>query len=69
MSIVAVDWYAELRRRNLTIEDLATLCGVSGAYIRMWQAGYRRPSPEHCRIIERELGVPRSTLRPDLYAD
>ncbi|RDE04672.1 transcriptional regulator [Sphingomonas aracearum] len=45
----------------------ARLCGVSQTAVWKWlQSGKRLPA-EHVLIVEREAGVSRHLLRPDIY--
>ena len=46
---------------------MARLCGVSQTAVWKWiQSGKRLPA-EHCLIVERETGVSKHLLRPDIY--
>ncbi len=46
---------------------MARLCGVSQTAVWKWiQSGKRLPA-EHCLVVERETGVSKHILRPDIY--
>lgn len=46
---------------------LARVCGVSQAAVWKWiQRGKRLPA-ELCLVVERETGVSKHSLRPDIY--
>lgn len=47
---------------------LAELLGVERATISRWESGERQPGPEVWALIEEKTGIPRSELRPDLFA-
>jgi len=43
---------------------LAAPLGIS----RVTPLNWRQIPPHHCPVIEREFGIPREELRPDLFA-
>ncbi len=46
------------RAKGLTIDDLATLAGVSRMTIIRWEAGVSEPKPTTLRAVARALGLP-----------
>jgi len=54
---------------GLSRAELAERLGVKLAMIQHVENGVRRFSAERAIEIERATGVPRSILRPDLWAD
>ena len=51
----------------LTMEAAAALFGVSVATVSRWESGLRNPEPQTAIDLEREHGIPRWRLRPDLW--
>lgn len=47
---------------------LATLCEVTPQAVSKW-ARSRRIPPEHCKLIEAQLGVPAAEVRPDIFGE
>jgi DNA-binding transcriptional regulator YdaS (Cro superfamily) len=48
---------------------LARKLGVSKTWLSLVTSGRRIPSAAFCVEVERETGVRRETLRPDLFGD
>ena len=48
------------------MQKLADACGVTHAAVWQWWRNNRVP-PERVLQVEKFTGIPRSTLRPDLY--
>ncbi|MEA9550512.1 Cro/CI family transcriptional regulator [Xanthomonas campestris] len=46
---------------------LARRLGVSPQAVSQWVKGHRPVPPKHAIAIERETGVSRHTLRPDVF--
>lgn len=46
---------------------LARICGVSQAAVWKWIDGGKCLPPQHALTVERETGVSRHALRPDMY--
>jgi plasmid maintenance system antidote protein VapI len=57
-----------MREHSLSDTDIASAAGVSGEAVRLWRHGKRRISPETARKIEKQLGIPKCVLRPDLWS-
>jgi DNA-binding transcriptional regulator YdaS (Cro superfamily) len=55
--------------RGLSRAELAAKLGVKRAMIQHVENGVRKFSAERAMEIERATGVPRSVLRPDLWAE
>lgn len=52
-----MDWLQEIRKkRNMTQEQTAALCGVTRAFYSMIELGIRRPSVENAKKIAGALG-------------
>ena len=46
---------------------LARVCGVSQTAVWKWLQSSKRLPAEHCIAVERETGVSKHLLRPDIY--
>lgn len=46
---------------------LARICGVSQTAVWKWLQSSKRLPAEQVLVVERETGVPRHLLRPDIY--
>jgi transcriptional regulator with XRE-family HTH domain len=66
-SAAAFDLRKLLTKHGLTVQDVSRVVGVSITTLTYWRRGLRRPSSEHCKLIERKLGIPKYLLRPDLW--
>ena len=51
--------------RKLTQRELAELCGVSGQTIWYWESGNKRPSNDHCDLLQT---LSKGKLRRDVLA-
>lgn len=57
--------YCEIE--GITREELASRLGENAPTVRGWVNGHRSVSPEVAVKIERKIGIPRETLRPDIF--
>lgn len=48
-------------------EKCAELFRASRRAVASWRHGERRPSPKKAKEIARELGIPLSAIRPDIW--
>jgi DNA-binding transcriptional regulator YdaS (Cro superfamily) len=46
---------------------LARICGVSQTAVWKWLQSSKRLPAEYCLVVERETGVSKHLLRPDIY--
>jgi DNA-binding transcriptional regulator YdaS (Cro superfamily) len=46
---------------------LASICGVTQPAVWKWLQSSKRLPAEHCIAVERETGVSKHLLRPDIY--
>lgn len=51
----------------MTQKEYAKLVGCSHITLNAVLRGRRRPSPQLARKIEEVMGVPKHTLRPDIF--
>ena len=58
---------ARLAAIKLTDADLARLLLVTEDTVRGWRRGASRMSLHNAKQVEREFGIPRHLLRPDLF--
>jgi plasmid maintenance system antidote protein VapI len=56
-----------MREHSLSDTDVANAAGVTAEAVRSWRHGKRRVGPETARKIEKQLGIPKHILRPDLW--
>lgn len=54
-----------MRGERGRVTKLAHACGVTHSAVLQWD----RVPAERVLIVERETGIPRDELRPDLYAE
>lgn len=54
-------------RKGLTQEELASKLNISRQMVGALENGEREYTAEMCLTIERELGIDRVLLRPDLF--
>jgi plasmid maintenance system antidote protein VapI len=54
-------------RHKITIAELATRLTVPEPTLRCWINGHRLVKPKMAVQIENRLGIPRETLRPDIF--
>ncbi|WP_082444195.1 transcriptional regulator [Sphingomonas sp. Leaf242] len=47
--------------------ELGRMCGVSQPAVWKWLQSSKRLPAEHCLTVERETGVSKHLLRPDIY--
>jgi DNA-binding transcriptional regulator YdaS (Cro superfamily) len=47
--------------------EFGRLCGVSQPAVWKWLQSSKRLPAEHCLTVERETGVSKHLLRPDIY--
>ena len=55
-------------RAGLTQPELARKLKLSWGYISLLETGKRQASPELARKIEKLTGIPKASIRPDLWA-
>jgi transcriptional regulator with XRE-family HTH domain len=67
MTLHPLTAYRERQQPRLTLEELGARVGVSKPTIWRIEAGQQQPSPDLARALERETGIPRHKLRPDLW--
>ncbi len=46
---------------------LARICGISQTAVWKWLQSSKRLPAEYCLVVERETGVSKHLLRPDIY--
>jgi len=56
-----------IRDNALTQAALARTLGIAPAFLNQILSGVRKPGIELTKRIEAVTGIPRSTLRPDVY--
>ena len=57
--------YCEIN--GISRAELAERLGEVDATVRSWVNGHRAVSAETAVMIERKIGIPRETLRPDIF--
>lgn len=55
------------KTKRLSADDIAKKLGVAASTLRSWENGTRELSPEMAVKIERQFGINRLVLRPDLF--
>lgn len=55
----------ELERRGVAYASLAKACGVNRSTVLRWACGL--VPAERVAAVERLTGIPRETLRPDIF--
>ncbi len=70
LSMAKIDILIKRRKKlKLSQEKAGGLIGLTQASYSRIETGVITPTPEICAKIERELGVPRIKLRPDIFGD
>lgn len=55
------------KRHGLSVVAAGKKLGVAGSTFRSWENGNREMTPEMAVEAERELGIERILLRPDVF--
>jgi DNA-binding transcriptional regulator YdaS (Cro superfamily) len=48
--------------------DIAAKIGVSAVQVSRYESGIKRVPAEKAVVIEKEFGIPRERIRPDIFA-
>lgn len=56
-----------LKRHGMSVAELADLLDTPEPTVRCWMNGHRAIKPKTAVQIETRLGIPRETLRPDIF--
>jgi transcriptional regulator with XRE-family HTH domain len=67
MSRAMTSFSTLLAHHNVTEADVAAALGVTPKAVRNWRNGAYGPSPAMARAIEKEFGIPKHLLRPDIW--
>jgi DNA-binding transcriptional regulator YdaS (Cro superfamily) len=54
-------------KRQQAIARLANACDVTPSAVRHWVSGQRQVPPQKCAVVEELTGIPRESLRPDVF--
>lgn len=56
------------KEQDLMVKDAAAKVDVTPAMWSRWETGARSVPVSRCADLEKKLGIPRSELRPDIFA-
>jgi DNA-binding transcriptional regulator YdaS (Cro superfamily) len=60
-------WRLSLPEGQRSLVAAGRLLGVSGVQMHRYETGKRRVPPEKVLFVSRVTGIPRTTLRPDVF--
>jgi transcriptional regulator with XRE-family HTH domain len=55
------------KKRGWSLEVVAQKVGVTRQTVSRWETGSRRVPAERCAAIEKELGLAKEKVRPDIF--